>query len=165
MASKRMTPKAVSLPYYKQQTPFTCSLACLRMVLESIGRKFTEMELARIIGFKPDIGFSAVMMGRLCDIIGVEYGFYFNLSLDELNELVSDGFYPITLVKAGVLYSILESEYGHYLVIKDITKRNVTINDPDQEYGGENKQISIEKFLDAWKYFHNFVFVVKGEKK
>ncbi len=151
------------LPYYKQQTPFTCSLACLRMVLDSIGRKFSEVELAKIVGFSTKRGFSPRMMDRLCDIIGVKYEYHFDSTLEELNTMIKEGFHPIVLVKPNLLYGITETEHGHYIIVKDITKENIIFNDPDQEYGGENKSIEREKFLGSWK--HNFVFIIKGEDK
>ena len=153
------------LPFYKQQTLFTCSLACLRMVLEAVGRKMSEAELAKIVEFKPLKGFSPKMMEKLCEIINIDYEYHFDSSLEELKQNIKAGFHPLVLVNPSVLYDLPEEEHGHYVIIKDITEEKTIINDPDQEYGGENKEIDLEKFEKAWEKRHKLIFLIKGERK
>jgi len=153
------------LPYHKQQTPFTCSLACLRMVLESIGKQLSESELSKIVEFKPIKGFSPKMMDLLCEIINLEYNYHFDSSLDEVKKAIEADFYPIVLVNPSILYNLPEEEHGHYIIVKDIIGEKVIINDPDQEYGGEDKEVGKERFLESWKNKYGMIFVIKGEKK
>ncbi|HLC39548.1 MAG TPA: peptidase C39 family protein [archaeon] len=153
------------LPFYKQQTPFTCSLACLRMVLEVVGRRFTEFELSKIVTFKPLEGFSPKMMKELCEIVNFDYEYHFNSSVEKINQSIRAGFYPIVLVNPSILYNLPEEEHGHYIVIKDITEANIIINDPDQQYGGKYKKIDLKTFIEAWEKMRKLIFVIKGEKK
>jgi ABC-type bacteriocin/lantibiotic exporter with double-glycine peptidase domain len=153
------------MPYYKQQTPFTCSLACLRMILESIGRKFTEEELAKTIGFNPKVGVSPSMILKVCEIVNVDCQLQFEITLAKLKELLSKNIFPITLLDPRILYGLTEVGHNHFIVIKDISEEKIIINDPDGEYGGENKQIAIQKFLESWKKIYNMLIIIKGEKK
>jgi len=132
------------------------------MVLEFIGRKFTEVELAKIVGFSSRKGFSPKMMDSLCEIIDVKYECHFNSSLEEIKDVIRAGFYPIALVNPSILYDLPEEEHGHYIIIKNISEEKIIINDPDQEYGNENKEIDKKKFLEAWGRKHRFIFIIKG---
>lgn len=148
------------LPYYKQETPFTCALACLRMVLEPIGRKITEYELSKIIGFDIDVGFSASMIRQTCDILGIKCKINFENTVEKLKELVHKQIFPICMTSPAVIYDMLDTEHKHFIVIKDITDKNIIINDPDQEFGEEGKEISIDKFLKAWRELANMLIIV-----
>jgi ABC-type bacteriocin/lantibiotic exporter with double-glycine peptidase domain len=135
------------------------------MVLESFGKKFTEMELSKIIGFSPRKGVSPKMMDSLCEIIDIGYEYRFDSSLEEIEDITRAGFYPIVLVDPSILYDIPEEEHGHYIIIKNINEGKVIINDPDGEHGNENREIDKKKFLEAWERRHKLVFIIKGERK
>lgn len=134
------------------------------MVLESFGRKFTEMELSKIVKFNPRKGLSPLLMEYICETINIKYDFHFNSSTEEIEKIVKEEFYPIVLVDPSILYDFPQGEHGHYIVVKDIRKEKIIINDPDREYGGENKEINKENFLIAWEIKHKFIFTIKGEK-
>ena len=152
------------LPHYKQQTPFTCSLACLRMVLESIGRKFTETELAKVIGFSPRRGFSIPMMTEICEILNLDYDFKSFAELQDLRSYILNGFSPIVIISVKIYQNISE-DHGHAIVVRDIRNKSVIINDPDIEFGGEDKKVELEIFLRAWSKSRNWVLVIRGERK
>ena len=113
------------VPYYKQKTPYTCALACLRMVFETIGKKLSENDLSQIIKIKTGSGFSPRMVEFICEVINAEYDYHFESSLAELEELIKIGFHPVVLVNPSILYSLPEEEHGHYIVIKDKTKEKI----------------------------------------
>jgi len=153
-----------ALPYYKQQTPFTCSLACLRMVLESFGRKFTEEELAKIIKFHPDEGMSIPKLAKVCEIINVDFEFGKLLKLEDLKSFISKNSYPIVIVDVKTFYKMAEIKHGHFIIIKDITEESVIFNDPDIEFGGENKVIGLDLFLESWMNSNEWALIIKGDK-
>lgn len=152
------------LPYYKQQTPFTCSLACLRMILESVGRKISEYELSGIIGFDLGTGYSIPMLSDILDIMDINHEVKPNASFEELKNALSKGFYPIVIVSARH-YQNIQEEHGHMVVVKDITDKNVIINDPDQLYGGEDKEVDLDLFIKAWNGSRSWKLIVKGGNK
>lgn len=105
------------LPYYKQQTPFTCALACLRMVLEYVGRKTTEYELSKIIGFNIKRGYSIPMLSDILNIINIEHEVTPKATIEQLKNNLSKNFYPIVVISPKVYQSISE-EHGHTIIVK-----------------------------------------------
>ena len=152
----------MAITYYKQQTPFTCSLAVLRMILTSFGRETTEVELARVVGFRPSVGVSMPMLAKACEIMNFDYELLKNTNIDGIKAFLSNNFHPIVLVKAKI-YEKVTGEHGHFIIVKDITDKNVIVNDPDREYGGENKLVDINIFEEAWNASKSWLLVVKGE--
>ena len=86
------------------------------MVLESVERKMSEAELAKIVEFKPLRGVSPKMMEKFCETINLDYEYHFDSSLQEIKEMIKASFYPIVLVNPGILYNFPEEEHGHYIV-------------------------------------------------
>jgi len=135
------------------------------MVLESIGMKMSEIELSKIVDFRPVRGFSPKMMEKLCEIINIDYEYHFDSSLQEIKQNIKKGFFPIVLINPSSIYNLPEEEHGHYIAVKDITEKKIIINDPDQEYGNENKEIDLKRFDDVWKRRHRLIFLIRGERK
>lgn len=153
------------LPYYKQQTPFMCSLACLRMVLSYFDRNFTEYELSRVVSFRLEQGYSMLMMKEICEIINFGYEIIRFGKFEDLKNSLSSGFYPIVIVEVKTLYKISRLEHGHYIVIKNIKEKSIIFNDPDIEFGGENKIVNLNLFLQAWERAKGWALIIKGERK
>lgn len=135
------------------------------MILEYMDIKINEYRLAEIINFSPRKGVSPNMMKTICENYNVEYSFHFGSTIEELQRYINKGFYPIVLVKPSVLYNLPESEHGHYIIVKDITNKNIVINDPDQEFGGENKEVDLETFTRAWNSKFRLIFILGSEIK
>ncbi len=135
------------------------------MVLANFGKFLSEYDLSRIVHFDPDKGVSPKMMSSICEIINFECEYLFKSNFSVLKNILENKNYPIVLINPGLLYDSIRTKHNHYITIKNITNENVIFNDPDQEYGGENKCIQITKFLESWESSYNFVFVVRGEMK
>ncbi len=153
-----------SIPYYKQQTPFTCALAVLRMVFAYFGRETTEVELARVVGFNPKFGVSMSDLAKACKIMNFDYKLMRYAKIEDIKNFISEHLFPIVLLKAAV-YEKVSGEHGHFVIVKDITDKNVIINDPDRMYGGENKSVDISIFTKAWNASKRWLLGVKGEIK
>jgi len=152
----------VEVPYYKQQTPFTCALAVLRMALASFSRETTEVELARVTGFSPKIGISMPDLAKACKIMNFDYKVMKSAQIDDIRNFLSEHLYPIVLLKANI-YEKASGEHGHFVLVKDIADKNVIVNDPDRIYGKENKPVDKEIFTTAWNSSKSWLLVVKGE--
>jgi len=133
------------------------------MALEYKGIQITEYQLAEIINFKPKKGVSPKMMETICEYLNVKHILQFGSTVEELIDYVHKEFYPIVLVKPSTLYDLQESEHGHYIIVKNITDKSVIINEPDQLYGGEDKEIEFGKFVKAWDDKFRLIFVLDGE--
>lgn len=153
-----------SIFYYNQQTPFTCALACLRMVFSYLGRETTEIELARVIGFNPKFGVSMPNLAKTCEIMSFDYKLMKYAKLENIKNFLSGHLFPIALLKANV-YEKVSGEHGHFIIVKDITDKSIIVNDPDRTYGGEGKSVDIDIFTKAWSASKRWLLVVKGEIK
>lgn len=154
------------IPYYKQGAIYSCALACLRMVLDAIGRKFSEYELTIMTNFNYTHGISMPMMADLCRLLGLEFDLLVDGNLQKLLDFLKRGFCTIVLVNPGIMYFSAESKHGHYIIVKHLADEKLIINDPDSEYGGENKEINLEKFLKAWRSpkDRKWMLVIRGEE-
>lgn len=54
------------------------------MVLESVGKKFTEYELSKIIGFDIEIGYSIPLLSKILDIMNIVHEVKPNTIIEEL---------------------------------------------------------------------------------
>lgn len=133
------------------------------MSLEPLGINISEYELSEIINFKPKRGVSPKMIESVCERLKIKYTSRFGSTIEEIFNYIRKGFHPITLVKPSTLYDLPESEHGHYIVVKNITDRSVIINDPDQIYGGEDKEIKFDLFVKAWDEKFRLIFVLEGK--
>ena len=147
------------LPYHKQQTPFSCSLACLRMVLETEGIKMEEYQLSPLVEYNPDIGVPIPFMVKACRALNLKYKLLKLATLDDLRHFASKGLYTIVVLQASVYQKVL-GKHGHMVVVKNITDEDVIINDPDKEYGGEDKKVKLEVFLEAWTASKNWLLAI-----
>ena len=151
------------LPYHKQQTPFSCSLACLRMVLEAAGIVMEEYQLAPLVNYDPDIGVPMPFMVKACRAFNLKYKLIKLATLDDLKHFISKGLYPIVVLQASIYPKVLGKhgrKHGHMVVVKDIAGEGVIINDPDKEYGGEDKKVKLEVFLEAWTASKNWLLAI-----
>ena len=147
------------LPYHKQQTLFSCSLACLRMVLETVGIKMEEYQLAPLVDYDPNIGVPMPFMVKACRALNLKYKLIKLATLDDLKHFISKGLHPIIVLQASIYQKVL-GRHGHMIVVKDITDEGVIINDPDKEYGGEGKKVKLEVFLEAWTASKNWLLAI-----
>ncbi len=135
------------------------------MVLEFFGKKFTEYELASGVNFSYKNAVSIAGIINFLRTLSVRYYVNLNSNLEELLHFLDEGYYPIVLINPGLLYFSTESEHAHYIVIKHLSNADkLVINDPDPEYGCENREIDLKLFMTAWKSQKKFrwLLVIQG---
>src|SRR5438093_247579 len=101
-------------PLSAQETPDSCAPACLRMVLGSFGLDLPEAELRALCDCTPAFGTDALKVVDVARGLGFPLTGKYNLTLTELETLVSDGHFPIVFVNLGPLDGIDEQ---HALVV------------------------------------------------
>ena len=121
-----------------------------------------KMRLSKIIGFDIKRGYSMPMLKDILDIMGMEYRLIPKASIEELSAMLK--YYPVAIISPKIYQNIPE-EHGHTVVVKDITDKSVIINDPDQQFGGENIEIDLGLFIRAWRESRNWMLAIKGEEK
>lgn len=132
------------------------------MAFAYFGRETTEVELAKVIGFNPRIGVPMPDLAKACEIMNFDYKIMKYAHVEDIKNFLSESFYPIVLLKANV-YEKTSGEHGHFVIVKNITDKNVIVNDSDRMYGGEDKSVDISIFTKSWNASKSWLLIVKGE--
>src|SRR5438309_768719 len=91
---------SLSVPHFKQEYPFSCLAACVRMVLAHYGRLYSEDELRRLIGTSSH-GTSARSILHVA-ALGFDVQLRFT-NLGELSTALTTNTPPIVFVNTGLL--------------------------------------------------------------
>lgn len=131
----------LEVPFYKQDTEYTCGPTSLQMVLSYYGMKFSEEHLAHELHTNKRIG---TMHQALIDT-ALRHGLFCyvnnNSTIDEIEYLVN--------IEVPPIIHFLEPESGedHYSVIVGLSDKDVILNDP---WNGEHFRIPKTHFSKKW---------------
>lgn len=118
----------MKLPFYKQETRFSCVPACLRMIFSHFGLHVPEEELRRACD-STDFGTSALNALDAARRYGFAQTGKYTLTIEELAEVAATDKYPIVFVN---LWPIDQIRENHALIIIAITGAEVSAIDPAQ---------------------------------
>ena len=133
-----------SVPHYRQEFPYSCVAACVRMVLAHHGRPMSEADLRQLLGTQPH-GTPARNL-----LSGATLGF--NVHLGPLNlSLLRDALVadlpPLVFVDTGPL-DYWHTDCAHVTVVVGIDDTSIALNDPF--FDTAPQQTSLVGFLQAW---------------
>ncbi len=129
------------IPFYRQQTEWTCGVACVRMVLASQGIKKSEKELAKLLKTnKNKLGTLHREIARFFEDLKLNYVVMRNSSISDLKHFQKQKYCII------VGYFLLEHNCGHYAVVKKIGGK-IHLIDP---WYGPKHSYSIKEFKKIW---------------
>ena len=132
-------------PFFKQERPETCMLACLRMLLAYRGIAVSEGELAGATseaGFNPD---QVVELARRHDLEAEAKV----LTVGDIGELVAKRLFPIVLIDRWPL----DGDFAIHAVIPiRLSKRSITVLDPLRG----RRRIPLSKFKVAHERVGNW---------
>lgn len=145
-------------PLYKQETPYSCAPACLRMVLQSLGVSKTEQELREMCDCLPlSIGGVSEAL-KLVDAargLGFQKTRKYNLSLADLKSELARGLFPIAYVRTQLTPGG-PADY-HTLVVVEIAGGYLQLNDP---WRGAIV-VTENEFTVEWAAVHNLTILVE----
>lgn len=152
-----MPHERLSLPHHKQERDYTCTAACVRMVLAFHGLAIDEEEVAALLG-------TTVLGTEFRRLDEVErLGFTVSLfkgTLEDLRHLTADGSPCIVRVKTCHLkHYPLPPWVRHSLVVVGVTDRVVYYHDPAQD--DEPASAAVANFEKAWQAGQCAVAVIK----
>jgi len=128
------------VPFYWQDTEYTCGPASLQMVFAFFKKRISEEALAKKLKTSKEFG----TYRRNLTQYARREGFYCyvnnNGCLSELFHYVSIGFPAIV--------NIMAEGGGHFCVVVGATKNEIIVNDP---YYGAHKKMNIDEFEKNWK--------------
>jgi ABC-type bacteriocin/lantibiotic exporter with double-glycine peptidase domain len=141
------------LIFYKQETPYSCVPACLRMVLSTFELFMSEAELRLNCDCTP-FGTEALKAVDAVRNLGFSRTVKCNHTIDELAQLEVN-LYPIVFVN---LLPIDGVKVAHAMVVVALAQGIVTVYDPLQ---GE-RNLPRSTFDTAWAMMHNLTILVQN---
>jgi len=124
-----------------RQTPGLCGPTSLRIVFDYYGVSVSETKIARVAGATQKKGCSIKGLIKAAKHFGFRTYLKKKSSLDDLR-------YFVKKEKVPVIVDWFSEDEGHYSVVGDIDKKNITLMDPSFERG--KRKFSTEKFLRIW---------------
>lgn len=130
------------LPYFKQETSYTCGAAALRMVLASIGINKTEKQVAKILGTNRVKGTLHDDFFKVAEHLKLKYIVERKSSVKDLKKLQDENYRII------VNYLLPVTKVGHYAVVREVGSKYIHLLDP---FIGPDQIYPISNFIKNWK--------------
>lgn len=141
----------LAVPDTRQSTNYSCGAAALQAVLAYYGREVREDRLMRELGSDAEQGTSPGAIVRVARSYGLLADLRQSMQIEDLQQLVRDGFPTIVCAQAWREGSQSWSEDwddGHYLVVIGVDEERVYFEDPSLL--GSRGQILRAEFLSRW---------------
>lgn len=132
----------MEIPFFKQETDYTCGAACVRMILASFGVRKSEKEIAKVMGSSPKVGTWNRQFPLLAEKFKFCYSVGRNSSPKDIRAMLRDGF------KIVINFYDPKEEVGHYAIVKSANASKIYLIDP---WHGPRESYSWKKFLPLWK--------------
>ncbi len=137
----------IKVPYFKQESWYTCGPACLRMVLAALRITKTEIEIMEACG-TTELGTTSTQISAAFQRFGVKASSVKNANIEDLKQEINEGRPVIVLIDPSHIYGGVGG-FGHFIVIVGFKDDEIVYHDPD-EPNGEYMICGLEAFLMAW---------------
>jgi ABC-type bacteriocin/lantibiotic exporter with double-glycine peptidase domain len=141
------------LPFYRQEKPYSCVPACLRMVLAAQGYMVSESDLRELCDCT-FLGTEALKTVDALRTMGFCNSSKCNPKTTELIVLLNAGLYPIVFVNLLPIDSV---NNPHAIVVTAIDEDDVSVCDPLQG----KRLLPRSTFDTAWAMMRNLVILVR----
>lgn len=151
-----MPARWLALPHHRQETPYTCTPACVRMVLEFFGLNLQEAEITRLL----ETDGSGTVLGRIANVEPL--GFAVSVgpgTFVDIQAAFAEGLPVIAPVKTLLLPNNGPPDCSHCVVVAGATRAKVAICDPEQNSAPDVLPATV--FQAAWKQKQNRMAVLK----
>ena len=147
----------IAVPYFKQNTDYTCGPASLKMVISFLGKFQSEIQLAKIANTNEDSGTTHKNMVTVALKEGFQCYEKSGTRISQVKKIIKSGL--------PVIVNYIEpfSDIGHYAVIVGFEKENIIMNDPSN---GKNFNINEKDFIKRWHSGNSkkWMLVISEEK-
>lgn len=148
----------IQVPHFRQEKAKTCVPASVRMVLDYLGIKRTEDEVAKALGTTP-LGTNVMNIELLPKELGLEV-WTGDMSLGGLKDFIDKGIPVIVVVETPSLpYCDPNQRRRHTLVVVGYDDESVYVN--DALLSDVPTPIPWHNFLTAWADLGNFAAVIQ----
>lgn len=132
----------MDIPYFKQETNYTCGAAVMRMALAGLGIAYSEKKIAKLLGTNHVAG----TKNRAFPIVAEAHRLTYvtireHTSLYDIQYLLKQNFVVM------VCFYHDREEVHHYALVRRLTKTHIVFADP---LDGDNHTMSRSQFMDAW---------------
>jgi predicted double-glycine peptidase len=136
----------LDIPFFKQDTDYTCGPAALQMAFLFLGTFTSEKKLAKVARTNSEIG--TTHRGMIDTALKQKFYCYVNKNstINEIRHFVRLSF-PVIID-----YTEPSSDTGHYAIISGYQDRHVILNDP---WNGEGFKLSEAEFVSRWYDNHD----------
>lgn len=138
----------IKMPYFKQESWYTCGPACLRMVLSFFGIARTEAEVMKECD-TTELGTTTAKISTAAYKFDLKSSPLKNANLDDIKNDLRKGRPVIVLIDPSYLYGGI-SGFGHFIVIVGFSDEEIIYHDPDASEG-KYLHINYEVFQNSWK--------------
>jgi len=145
-----------NLPFHRQEHPYSCTVACLRILLAYHGIEVDEATLRRkcktrefgtyasdILACAHELGFAATIK---------------HLSLEQLQLLIDYGTFPIVYIN---MFPTSQVPYVHTVIVEGYEADRLLLVDPNTG----PREIRTADFLEAWEIHGNMALILRMETK
>ena len=145
------------IPYYKQETGFSCGPAVLRMALAGLGKKLSERKIAQIAGTTSQKGTPNLNMIKCLKKLGVAHMMGYKMRYHDLMHYTKQGvtiidWMPQLLFPAHPEFQrspgFNPSEDSHYAIVISAGEKWVVLQDPVL---GRRLRLLKKDFVHAWR--------------
>ena len=140
-------------PLYRQETPYSCVPACLRMVLASLGHEVTEATLRTLCDCTV-FGTEALKAVDAMRQLGFTSTMKQTCAMEDLRQQLQGGHWPIVFVNT---LPITGQRNAHAVVVVEVGSAQLTVYDP---LDGE-RVLPQAPFLTAWAMMHNLALLIQ----
>ena len=140
------------LPFHRQETPSSCAVACLRMILEHHGLVMGEAELRKRCQTS-ELGTRVENLLICARALGFEAKIEY-LTVERLRELLGEGVYPIAYIN---MFPTSHIPYTHTVIVESYEGNWLLVVDPL----AEPREIRLSEFLESWAFYDNMAVVLR----
>lgn len=132
----------MKVPFYKQETSWTCGAAAMRMALGALNIKKSENELVKILKTNKVRGTYIKSFKILASKLDLKYVEMTNASFKDIKSLLKKNHVII------INYYFPRDKLDHYAVVKSISKERIFLLDP---WYGISHSYNLTYFKRIWK--------------
>ena len=132
----------VQIPYYEQETKYTCGAAAMRMALGFCGIKKSEKQVAKLLGTNKVRGTWHKSFPIVAEKFRLNHVSIRNATIADLKEYQKKDFAVV------ICYFYPPEKVDHYSVLKKIDNKFIYFLDP---FFGEEHKYLLSHFRKIWK--------------
>ncbi len=141
----------ISIPLCRQETEYTCGVACVQSILKCYGLEYTQDVLAEKMHTKPVLGTDYRDILHFIQEIGFQGNLFQYMNIEHLKSMIRKGITPVLLIQAwaeeGTSY-VTDWSDSHYVIACGYDQDNIIVMDPYTL--GNYTYIPANELIDRW---------------